>query len=232
MFAWEWLRRCPAYRRAWLRCRDDGDGWLAARFARRFALIELEDPAKDARTARPLWRSAQDPHVVSADAVCTRAASSELFDILLFAPLAHLVIDGDGSEHWLVSDGHWLLRLDVVGGTLLGGPVLLRFRLQGLASLPPRLRTLGDLVRLVAAPSSGVRVRKARRTQRWISELRTADALEQGASQRQIAQELFGEVARNDWRRDSDAYRLRVQRLVRIARCRLNSPLSRDWFGE
>jgi hypothetical protein len=231
MFAWEWLRRCPAYRRAWLRYADDAGGRIASRVARRFALVALEDPAKDARTARPVWRSERDPHVVSADSEGARAASADLFDILRLAPVAHVAITSDGSEHWLFSNGEWLLRLDVVEGTLLGGPTLLRFRLEGLAGLPPRLATLGDLVRLLATPEAGLAGRATRRKERWIAELRTADALHQGASHRQIARSLFGDMAGSGWRLDSDAYRLRVQRLVRSARNRLVRPLSQEWFA-
>jgi hypothetical protein len=230
VFAWEWLRRCPAYRRAWLRYRDNLGGRIALRVARRFALVELEDPAKDASTARPVWQSVSDPHVVSADAQGAGSPNADLFDILPLAPFANVAVTSDGREHWVFSDGSWLVRLDVIDGTLLGGPTLLRFRLQGLASLPPQLRTLSDLVGLRAAPEAGLRTRATRRTERWIAELRTADALEQGASHREIARILFGNVAQSGWRLDSDAYRLRVQRLARSARLLLRSPLSRGWF--
>lgn len=231
MFAWEWLRRCRVYRRAWLRYCEEGDA-IAALAARPFGLAKLEDPAIDARFARPIWRSEHDPHVVAADAEEGQAASADLIDILPVAPIAHVAIGSEGSEHWLLSDGRWLIRLDIVGGTLLGGPALLRFRLDGLTLLPARLKTLGNLVRLLAAPASGLRVPVTRRTQRWIFELRTADALEKGASHREIAQGLFGDLAVEEWRLNSEAYRLRVQRLVRIVRFRLNSPLARDWFEE
>lgn len=230
MFAWEWLRRYPAYRRAWLCYGDNVGGRIASRVAHRFALIELEDPANDAGTARPIWRSAHDPHVVVADAKGARALNADLFDILHLAPLANVAISSDGQEHWIFSDGSRLIRLDVAEGTLLGGPALLRFRLEGVASLPPRLRTIAELVRLLATPKASFTARTARRAGRWIAELRTADALAQGASHRQIAQRLFGDIARNEWRLASDAYRLRMQRLARAARRRLSSPLSRDWF--
>lgn len=230
MFAWEWLRRCPAYRSVWQRYRCDPEGQIAARIARRFALVALEDPAKDARTARPVWRSERDPYVVSADAR-SAAMSSDLFDILRLAPFAHVTVDSNDREHWLFSNGRWMLRLDIDEGTLLGGPTLLRFRVEGLASLPPCLRTLGDLVQLVAAPQFGVDPCATRRSERWIAELRTADALDQSASHRQIAKSLFGDIADSGWRRDNDAYRTRVQRLVRAARMRRCLPISPDWFA-
>jgi hypothetical protein len=231
LFAWEWLRRCPAYRRAWQRYRADPGSRVATRVARRFALIVLEDPARDARSARPVWRSEHDPRVVRADAKGLVGAPADLFDILRLAPVAHVAVSRDGSEHWLFSDGGWLLRLDVVEGTLLGGPTLLRFRVEGLTNLPSQLGALGELVRRLGAPETGLRGCTTRRNQRWITELRTADALQQGASQRQIAQSLFGDIAGKGWRLDSESYRSRTQRLVRAARARLLRPISREWFA-
>lgn len=231
LFAWEWLRRCPAYRRAWQRYGHDPEGRVAVRVARRFGLVALEDPTKDASAARPMWRSGHDPQVVSANAETLPVASSGRFDILRLAPFAHVTVSQGGSEHWLFSEAGWLLRLDVVEGTLLGGPALLRFRLEGMCDLAPRLRTLDDLIRLFKTPEAGVGRPTSRRTQRWIAELRTADALEQGASHRQIARRLFGDLADKEWRLDSDAYRLRTQRLVRSARARLRQPVGAEWFA-
>lgn len=167
---------------------------------------------------------------MAANAEGTDATNIDQFDILRLAPSAHVVIGNEGNEHWLLSNGCWLLRLDIVEGTLLGGPALLRFRLRGMTDLPPRLKALGDLAELWATPRAGLKTCATRRRQRWISELRTADALEQGASHRQIARGLFGEAVQNGWRLDSDAYRLRVQRLARAAKIRLNLPVSRSWF--
>lgn len=230
VFAWEWLRRSPTYRRAWLRHGSDAGGQSATRAALGFSLLTLEDPSRDARTARPIWRSEQDPRVVSADAESGGAADADLFDILRVAPLAHVAIGPDGNEHWLLSNGCWLLRLDIVKGTLLGGPAVLRFRLRGMAGLSRQLKALGDLVGLWATPHAGLKSRTMGRRRRWIAELRTADALEQGASQREIARGLFGETVHRAWRMENDAYRLRVQRLARAARIRLKSPVSRNWF--
>ncbi|MCW3835016.1 DUF2285 domain-containing protein [Sphingomonas canadensis] len=231
IFAWEWLRRSAAYRRAWRRYGAEPEGRVALRVARRFGLAALEDPSLDARSARPVWRAKCDPHVVPATASGGSFPRCEGFDILRFATFASVAIDAEGNEHWLLSDGCRLLRIDIVEGTLLGGPALLRYRLEGLSSLPPRLESLGHLVEL-GSDGAAARLprRPERRASRWIAELRAADALGQGASQRQIAEQLFGEAASSGWRLDSDAYRLRVQRLVRSARAHLQQPLAREWF--
>jgi hypothetical protein len=233
MFAWEWLRRSPMYRRAWSRYGDVPDSPVAIRVASRFCLAALEDPGLDSAKARPIWRAERDPHVLSAAAAQGTLPHCELFDILRLAPWASVAIGADGNEQWLLSDGRWVLRIDIVDGTLLGGPALLRYSLEGLASLVPRLKSLALLVELGArGVSARLPRRPERRASRWVVELRAADALAAGASQRQLAEQLFGEAARSGWRLDSDAYRLRVQRLARSARARLAAPLSRDWFAQ
>lgn len=52
------------------------------------------------------------------------------------------------AEHWLLSDGHWAIRLDLHEGTLLGGPLLIEHRMSGLRSLRPRLTALRQLASL------------------------------------------------------------------------------------
>lgn len=231
MFAWEWLRRNQAYRRAWQRYGARAVDRIAERVARHFGLAALEDPSLDARSARPVWHAECDPHVIVTAAAKGSLPRSELFDILRLGLFANVAIDAGGNEQWLLSDGRWLLRIDVVEGTLLGGPALLRYRLEGMAKLPPRLESLGQLVALESSHArAGPPLRPERKASRWIAELRAADALGEGASQRQIAQHLFGKAANSSWRVDNDAYRLRVQRLARTARARLASPLSREWF--
>ncbi len=66
--------------------------------------------------------------------------------------------------------------------------------------------------------------------ERWILELLVAHALQVGASQQEIALELYrNTVADRRWRPDSAAYRRRVQRLISEARRSMANPLRR-WF--
>lgn len=73
---------------------------------------------------------------------------------------------------------------------------------------------------------------RERRAAHWILELRVGDAILEGATQQEMARELFGgAIAPRKWRLDSASYRLRIQRLVRTARRRLADPLGGPWFG-
>lgn len=141
-------------------------------------------------------------------------------------------VDTAQIEHWLLSDGHWAVRLDLHNGTLLGGPTLVEHRMTGLASAEPKLKALRQFVLLARKgrlPAS--LLPRERRAAQWILELRVGDALLEGATQQQMARALFGHaIAPERWRIESASYRLRVQRLVRVARRYLAAPLSGPWF--
>ncbi|MFN7027776.1 MAG: hypothetical protein ACK4PC_00255 [Sphingopyxis sp.] len=146
--------------------------------------------------------------------------------------LVSVEIDADQIEHWLLSDGHWAIRLDLQGGTLLGGPALVEQRIAGLHSARPKLEALKQFIVLACAghlpPSMIPRERKAAQ---WIRELRAGDAILAGAAQHQLARELFGAaVAPRRWRIENPSHRLRVPRLYKIARMRLSYPLDGPWF--
>lgn len=230
-FAWEWLRRSPAYRRGW-RERDR----LRSEGPTQMGLIAWIDPAIPAPRARPIWDGSIDPSVLDARPASQTIApdgAGDSFDILAVAQHVKVAVEVTAqAEHWLLSDGHWAIRLDLHEGTLLGGPLLIEHRLTGLRSLEPRLTALGRLAEL--AQKGDLRASlmpRERRAAQWILELRIADALLAGASQQDMARRLFGDaVAADRWRLESTAYRLRIQRLVRRARARLADPLAGPWF--
>ena len=174
-----------------------------------------------------------DPKVLKGHLVTRRTPAADLFDIRALAPLVSVEIDADRTEHWLFSDGHWIIRLDVHGGTLLGGPAMIEYRLNGVESAKSKLDALRQFLALSEQgrlPTS--LVPRERRAARWILELRVGDAVLIGATEQEIARELFKDaIAPKRWRRDNASYRLRVQRLVRIARHRLAEPLNGPWFG-
>ncbi len=173
-----------------------------------------------------------DPKVLKGRLATGRSPAADLFDIRAIAPFVSVEIDADRTEHWLFSDGHWVIRLDVHGGTLLGGPALIEYQLNGVESARSKL----DVLRQFLALSEQGRlpaslVPRERRAARWILELRVGDAVLTGATEQEIARELFKDaIAPKRWRRENTSYRLRVQRLVRIARHRLTHPLSGPWF--
>lgn len=140
------------------------------------------------------------------------------------AAVAHWVtiVQGpDGGEHLALTDGLRRIRLDVREGTLLGGAsARLTYDLAGLRGVEPRILTLRRFlalwkhrrfVRTLFPPE--------RRLGRWLDQLRVADALDVGASQREMAEALFGAArVRDEWHGSSDSLRSRVRRLVREAR--------------
>jgi len=226
-FAWEWLRRNQVYRSLWV-ARES----LPLSTPKDIGLLGWVDPALASPQARPIWSTRMDPKVIKGRPVTRRAPSADLFDIRAIAPFVSVEIDADRTEHWLFSDGRWVIRLDVHGGTLLGGPALIEYQLNGVASAKTKL----DVLRQFLALSEKGRlpaslVPRERRAARWILELRVGDAVLTGATEQEIARELFEDaIVPKRWRRENASYRLRVQRLVRIARHRLADPLSGPWF--
>lgn len=226
-FAWEWLRRNRFYRGLWA-VRES----LPLDAPKCMGLVAWVDPALASPRARPIWSTGMDPKVLRGHLATKRATSTDLFDIRAFAPFLSVEIDVGRTEHWLFSDGHWAIRLDFHGGTLLRGPALIEYQLTGVESAKTKL----DVLRQFLALSEQGRlpaslVPRERRAARWVLELRVGDAVLIGATEQEIARELFKDaIAPKRWRRDNASYRLRVQRLVRIARHRLTDPLSGPWF--
>lgn len=226
-FAWEWLRRTPGYRRLWsVRDNPPPDA------LERTGLLAWVDPALMWPKARPIWSTETDPKVLDGRLATGNACAGDLFDIRSLAPFVSVEIDASHTEHWLLSDGHWAIRLDVHDGTLLGGPTLLEYRLSGTQSAKAKLEALHQLIALSEKGSLPLPLTpRERRTDQWILELRVGDAIQAGASQQEMARVLFRDaIAPQRWRFKSSSYRLRIQRLVRIAHNRLSNPLDGPWF--
>lgn len=222
-FAWEWLRRHPPYLAAWRNPRAPPTD---------FGLLAYEDPARATPDARPIWTQDTDPQVISSIPISRSPRAGDLFDVRHVASHVSVVVNQCDSEHWLLSDGHWMVRLDIQNGTLLGGPVLLEHHLAGLDSAVPKIaavRQLGALARFHNLPAS--LMPRERRAPRWVLELRTADALAAGASQQDMARQFFGRaVSGARWRLESASYRSRIRRLVRLARQYVDDPFHGPWF--
>jgi hypothetical protein len=179
-----------------------------------------ESADRPASRARLIWDHLRDPSVLTVETAPPDAADGEAFDISRLPTLVTIVVAPGGGEHVALSDGLRRIRIDVADGTLLQGPVRLRYRLADAQGLDPQILTMRRLLALRRtgrfAPSLFPRERMAAH---WAMALRASDALAAGASQRDLAGLLFGALsARTDWRGASDFLRLRVQRLVRIAR--------------
>jgi hypothetical protein len=230
-FAWEWLRRTRPYCEAWSR-HARGRG-ASPPDARQFGLERLEDPALPVPVARPVWSSRIDPGVLQAAILDPFASVGEQIDLRQLLPFVSIAIGSEQVEHLLLSDGLRSLRIDLNCGTLIGCPAALHFRLHGISALQAPIAALRRLTVIVDDGGfERLPAVQTRRRDRWILELRVADALRSGARQQDIARTLFGDrIADARWRTCNPSHRLQVQRLVKAARANLAAPLSHRWFA-
>ena len=215
--AWEWLRRTREYREEHERARKAGAREREERAAR-WGLHAFEAPGLASQSARPIWRRDRFAFVLEATAGAGGPPEDRL-DLGRVASFATLWTGSEG-EHLLLSDGLRQIRLDILSGTLADGPARLRYRLEGFAAASAPVLVLR---RLTAFARCGRFSRALHvpdpRASRWIALLRAHDALEAGATQRDIAEVLLGEDATaRRWRSAAPSLRSRAQRLVRGAR--------------
>lgn len=140
---------------------------------------------------------------------------------MLLRPWLTIAVNGDDTEHAVLSDGWRHIRIDIESGSLGAGmPVVLHYRLAGVAGAESKLLPLRRLIYLCRHRrfARGLFPRDPR-VARHLMALRVHDALAAGASQREIAAILFGGNPA-DWVHDdrSDSLRSRVRRLAREAR--------------
>lgn len=219
LFAWEWLRRDPGYRRAAARAlaQDTGEA-RDDPVAAEFGLVRFEDPNLGVPKARPLWRSEVDPYVLAV----RRGSGTRAGDAFAPGRLGDLatVVQTEGTEHLLLSDGLRALRLDGPVGLFSVGPACLRYSLEGLVTAEPPVMTLRRFLALCRTHRFGRSLHRPEpRARRWILMLRAWDGLSAGAGQREIAAVLLSRsVAQARWRSREPSVRSQVQRLVGGAR--------------
>jgi len=181
--------------------------------------IFAEASSRRATDARIFWRADWDASVLAVGTLRVPRGDGDAFDIRHFERLATVLLQADGRELLLFSDGCRHLRLDVTAGSVLDGPVCFRYELSGFGHIEAKtltlrrlllLRRLGRFPRGLFPPE--------RRARRWAMALQAYDGMRAGASHRDIAAALFGEkIVQEDWSGRSDYLRLRVQRLIRTA---------------
>lgn len=124
-----------------------------------------------------------------------------------------------GREELAIDAPGGAVRLSLESGTLLNGPVRLRYLLDG-HRLSNRLAALQRWDRLcrtgTASPTSAATPSQAAR---WPLLVAALDAIADGSTLRQTANRLFGkERVVRDWHHESDYLKLRTRRLVTQAR--------------
>jgi hypothetical protein len=165
-----------------------------------------------------------DPAVIPVRASPAAADDPDALDVGRLRALATVARGETGREYLALSDGWRRIRLDIVDGTLAEADwARLQYDLSGFRHLETRLRTVSQLAELrragqlehdlYPAPSGLLRRLEA---------LRVADALQEGASYRDIATALFGEErVRADWRTRSDFLLSRIRRRAAEAKAML-----------
>jgi hypothetical protein len=218
LFAWEWLRRDPAYRSAADAFEAGRSAGLATPGPERFGLAAFEAAGCAVPDARPIWRAEVHPLVLAARPGAG-GAHHDLFDLARFSALARIVTD-EAADRLLMSDGLRSVRIDAQPGTFGGGPVHLNYELGGIISAEPPLLTLRRFLALARTGGfSRVLHPAERRARRWILLLRAWDGVGTGADQREIARVLLSRSAGEPgWRSREPSVRSQVQRLVRSAR--------------
>lgn len=178
----------------------------------------VHDETGQGDQARVFWRPDWDKSVLLIRTL-PAYSTENAFDLHLYGGLATVLILEEGFEVVLLTDGVRHLQLFILEGTVLNGPVYLRYALSGFTHLETRIRSLR---RLVGLHQQGQFVAKLypveTKVERWIQALRAYDGFLAGASQREIAVALYGQnTVDADWTDGSDYLRLRTRRLLRYA---------------
>lgn len=180
-----------------------------------------EHPEREAPEARIIWHASLDPGTLSVVAVAADRGDPDALTVADLAPWLTVMHGDNGMEHAVLSDGWHHIRIDIVEGSLAAGaPVVLHYRLSGIATAEDKILPLRRFLHLCRhhrfASSLFPRDSQA---ERQLLMLRVHDGLAAGASQREIAVALYGpdQVGRG-WEGSSDAIRSRIRRLVAEAR--------------
>lgn len=173
-----------------------------------------EDPEVSAPGAQLIWSADIDPGTIEVEALPAGRDGDDTIDPAAFAEWLSLVRAEDGKEHVVISDGRRRIRLDVTAGSMRNGPVCLRYRLHGIATLRARVLPLRRLLafcdhrRFLASlyPEDP-------KMARLVQMLRVHDGLVAGASLGEMAKVVYANEPADG--RRSDSLRSRVRRLVR-----------------
>lgn len=224
--AWEWLRRDPDYRRlAPSSCGRTAGGvkiFAAAspKCEARWGCLNMPDPDLGFPDAPLVWSAAIDSSVLRVAASPADPDSCSAFNVRQLRAAATLVIGSQGRESLLLRDTGPSLRMDVISGSLLNGPVLLLHDFAWAGDIEPAIAALRRylcLCRTGAFPAEAVP--RNQRSGRQIRALRVYDALSQGASIRDIGMMLFGmDRVRAEWPGAGDALKSHCRRMIALAR--------------
>lgn len=165
------------------------------------------------------WRAEADDGIlrVSAHArpIVSGSRAVDFRDIV--AQVTVLKVES-GREHVRLSHGPHAIALEVQEGTILDGPVYLKFHVN-FATVQPQILTLDRLYALCHLGKFRKKdFRLDQRRFRWLLALHALDLEAAGLSQREIADRLIGEAIGLKWREKGNRLRSRVRRIISLGR--------------
>ena len=192
--AWEYLRRNPTYRTAWLGARRGQRSAMALRWGLRVDI----DPRLDARDARPAWLDAEDaiPHLRPAS---RRPTSNDAVFDLWRLPGRKAVLHA-GSDLIVSAGSKHHLRVSLSPALTDGGSYRLSLPMGGDAA------TASILLKTLQGKDSSLPVAQhvSRLDPLHMRRLQALDASQAGCSQRRVAEALFGaDAVDGHWHADS-----------------------------
>ena len=208
--AWEYLRRNPEYRRVWQRHRR-----RPQYEAHRWGLRLLEDPTRDARDAHPDWFP--DPSSV-VQVYPDADPSDDALPFQLWHFLGHKHLTHDGKRLVLTTQlVDRMLRMAI--SPALEDGMAYAYAVRAGCQLPERWRVIeAELAALDPATVERTALATGRPGRTSVLHMRTLQALDgtlAGASQRGVAEVLYGITAVAErWYEDGDL-RAQVRRLIR-----------------
>lgn len=143
------------------------------------------------------------------------------FNLAHFADRAVVAVDPAGGEYLRLNTGTNWLRIDLVEGSVLGGPVALRWCLPEPTAIAHQYEALARLLQFfdmgercgIVAPND------TKRMAMLVDALRAGDALDEGASLKSICAALRGsDAVAGEWPGDGDYLKSWVRRRVVLAR--------------
>ncbi len=119
-----------------------------------------------------------------------------------------------------MSDGFHRVRIDILDGTVLAGPVRLRFLVTDDERASVQILALQQFHALRRRGVFGRSLHPPEpHAAHWIRQLRAFDAVESGASERVVAMTLFaGRFSDEGWRTGEKGVRSAARRLIATAR--------------
>lgn len=125
----------------------------------------------------------------------------------------HIVVDQDGCQHVLIRANGGVLQLEISGVDVIASSVAITFLVRGVRELGQIAENLSTLRRILAErhPQASEAAHWTPRTRNLRDGLITFDARTAGASDRDVAEFLYGrKAAISDWR--TGAFRERMRR--------------------